>query len=120
MTYQTPRAVLNAYMDGSKQLDPDLLATCFHANAVMSGDLDGQLLVGGPAPFFDDIAKMAESGVDHSGFSAEITDLAVTGRIASALVRSKGFGGRFGFEDRFHLIEDAGGWLIISKCFTTV
>lgn len=120
MTHPTPRAVLEAYVEGSRALDRDRLAGCFHAGAVMSGDLDGKLLVGTPQPFLDDIAGMSAAGVDQGAFVAEIADLVVTGRVASATVRSKGFGGRFDFEDRFHLIEEAGGWSITSKNFTTV
>lgn len=119
MTFASPQAVLDAYIDGSRRLDRDVLARCFHPAAVMSGDLDGQLIAGTPDPFLDDVAGMAAAGVDHSGFAAEISELAATGRIASGTVTSRGFGGRFDFLDRFHMI-DSDGWLIISKVFTTI
>lgn len=120
MTHATPLALLEAYVEGSKRLDRDLLASCFHPDAVMAGDLDGTLLIGGPEPFLNDIAGMAAAGVDHSGFTAQIADLEFTGRVATGTVRSQGFGARFDFVDRFHLIEAEAGWQIVSKNFTTV
>lgn len=120
MTYATAQAVLDAYVEGTRRLDRDMLASCFHGAAVMSGDLAGQLLVGSPAPFLDDVAGMAAAGVDHSALRIEIGDLVVTGRTASATVRSWGFGARFDFVDRFHLIEGEAGWAITSKSFTTL
>lgn len=120
MSFSTPRAVLEAYIEGSKRLDRDLLARCFHPQAVMSGDLDGKLLIGGPGPFLDDVASMTTAGLDHSGLTAEIAELTTTGRIATGTVRSSGFGGRFDFLDRFHLIELEAGWQIASKSFTTL
>ena len=120
MTYPTAQSVLDAYVEGTRKLDRDLLASCFHQGAVMSGDLAGQLLVGSPTPFLDDVAGMAAAGVDHSALRIEIDDLSVIGRTASATIRSWGFGGRFDFVDRFHLIEDDAGWRIASKSFTTV
>lgn len=119
MTYASAQAVLDAYVAGTRALDPAGLASCFHADAVMAGDLAGQLLVGTPAPFFDDVAGMAAAGVDHRDLRMEISDLIVTGRTASAIIRSWGFGGRFDFVDHFHLIESGDGWVIVSKCFTT-
>jgi len=119
MTHATPLAVLEAYVEGSRRLDRDLLASCFHPQAVMAGDLAGALLIGGPEPFLSDIAGMAAAGVDHSGFVAQIADLDVTGRTAAGTVRSQGFGARFDFVDRFHLIETDAGWQIVSKNFTT-
>lgn len=120
MIYATAQAVIDAYVEGTRRLDRDMLASCFHADAVMAGDLAGNLLVGTPAPFLDDIAGMAAAGVDHSALRIEIGDLSVTGRTASATVRSRGFGGRFDFVDRFHLIEGEAGWVITSKSFTTL
>lgn len=119
MTYATAQSVVDAYVEGTRTLDRDLLASCFHAGAVMAGDLAGTLVVGTPAPFLDDVAAMAAAGVDHSGLRIEIGEMSVTGRTASATVRSWGFGGRFDFIDRFHLIESEAGWVMTSKSFTT-
>lgn len=120
MSFSTPRDVLDAYAEGCKRLDRDLLARCFHPQAVMAGDLDGKLLVGGPAPFLDDVAGIAAAGIDHTDFSANVIELTVNGRVAAGAVHSFNFAGRFEFLDRFHLIEDESGWRISSKSFTTL
>lgn len=120
MSFDTPRATLDAYAAGCKALDRDLLARCFHRAAVMSGDLGGTMLIGGPAPFLDDVAALAAAGIDHSDFAANVIELTVNGRVAAGTVHSTAFAGRFDFLDRFHLVEDTGGWLITSKCFTTL
>lgn len=120
MSFTTARDVLDAYAEGCRRLDRDLLARCFLPHAVMAGDLDGKLLVGGPEPFLDDVAGIAAAGIDHAGFAAQVIELTVNGRVAAGAVHSTGFAGRFAFLDRFHLIEDESGWLITSKSFTTL
>ena len=118
--FETCEDVLKAYMEGSRRLDRDLLADCFHPAAVMNGYLAGQLLMGGPQPFFEDVARMAVGGVRHDRFSAEIVSLEVQGRTASGAVRMSAFGDALDFKDFFHLIEDEGGWRIVSKTFTSL
>lgn len=118
--YATPDAVLEAYIQGSRALDADLLRTCFRSDAVMNGYLRGQLLLGGPEPFFQDIAGMKAGGVDHSTFNAAVTNLAVNGAIAQASVRMERLAGALDLQDYFHLIRDADGWRISSKTFSSL
>ena len=66
--YETPQAALEAYVEGSRAMDVALLRTCFHPFAVMNGYLMGKQLLGGPEPFFQDVAGMAGRGVTHASF----------------------------------------------------
>lgn len=118
--HATPDAVLEAYIEGSRALDADSLRACFHPDAVMNGYLRGQLLLGGPEPFFQDIAGMKAGGVDHAAFRATITGLTVKGDIAQGGVRMERLAGALDFQDYFHLIRDADGWRIISKTFSSL
>lgn len=118
--YATPDAVLEAYIEGSRTLDADRLRACFRPDAVMNGYLRGQLLLGGPEPFFQDIARMKASGVNHAAFHARITNLAVNGAVAQASVHMENLANALDFQDFFHLIRDADGWGIISKTFSSL
>ena len=119
-TYATPDQVLEAYIEGSRALDAERLRTCFRPDAVMNGYLRGRLLLGGPEPFFQDIAGMKAGGVDHSAFSAAVTSLAVNGDIAQGAVRMEKLAGQLDFQDYFHLVRDDDGWRIISKTFSSL
>ncbi len=119
MQYTTPQAVLQAYMDGSRDLDRAKLATCFHPKAVLTGFLKGTTVVATPALFLDDVSHIVAAGVRHNGYEAKIETLTVEGTVASASITMSGFAG-MNFKDYMHLIEESGRWSIISKLFTTV
>lgn len=114
-------AVLNNYMKGTYEADVDLLKNAFHPQAIMTGYMGDQLMIGDPNPFFEDIGSnpsMASQGMEYKG---EITSLRVNGNIADAVIYETGFYGDGTLENHFHLLKDANGdWKIISKCFTTV
>lgn len=107
------RAVIESYVKGSKDADVALLRSVFHPQAVMVGYFRGTLLCGSPDPFFDSVAK---GGPQPAGYDAEIVDVVVDGRTASVTLLERGFAG-MDFVDRFHLVEDAGAWRIVSKLF---
>lgn len=118
--YESCIELLEAYIDGSRRMDVDVLRGCFHPRAVMNGYLAGQRLLGWPEPFFQDIAGMKADGVSHDAFDALVEQLDVTGDVASAVVRMDRLGDRMNFRDYFHLLRDEGGWLITSKTFTSL
>ncbi|WP_448950287.1 nuclear transport factor 2 family protein [Labrys neptuniae] len=119
MSYATPRAVLEAYIDGSRDLDRAKLETCFHPKAVMNGFLMGHAVIGTPELFLNDIDRMAREGVRNEGYKAEIDGLLVQGSVASATIAMAGLAG-LTFKDFMHVVEEDGRWSIISKLFTTV
>jgi len=107
------RAVIEKYVKGSRDGDVALLRSIFHPGAVMVGYLGGNLTTGSPEPFFEHVARSGPAG---AGYVAEIADLQVDGRTASATLFESGFAG-LDFVDRFHLIEEGGAWRIASKLF---
>lgn len=113
------RKTVQQYIDGSYSGDVDKLRTVFHPKALMSGYLQGQLLIGDPEPFFANIEKnpsMSETGVPYK---AEIESINVAGQVASVTLVETGFFGAMNFTNYFHLLKDEGEWKIISKTFTS-
>lgn len=115
----TPQDVLQAYMDGSRDLDRARLAPCFHPKAILTGFLAGKSISGTPELFLADVDKIAAAGVHNTDYSARIESLTVQGSIASARIVMSGFAG-LNFNDFMHLVEENGRWSIVSKLFTTV
>ena len=119
MPFTSPREALQAYIDGSRDLDPASLAECFHPQAIMTGFLLGNAVVGTPQLYIDDIARMAAQGVSNESYDAHVVGLTVEGSVASGTVVMSGLAG-LNFNDFMHLVEKDGRWSIISKLFTTV
>jgi len=111
------REVIEQYIDGTFNGDGKVLRACFHPKAVMNGYFQGQLLMGGPEPFFEQIENnpsMADGGAPYKG---EITTIDVVGDVASVTLKEAGFAGSMKFTDYFHLLKERGEWKIISKTF---
>ena len=119
MQANTPQEVLQAYMDGSRDLNRAKIAPCFHPKAILSGFLKGQAIIGTPELYLADVDRMLAAGVRNTGYQARIDSLAVQGSVASATIIMSGLAG-LNFEDFMHLVEENGRWSIISKLFTTV
>ena len=115
----SPSAVLQAYVDGSRDLDCTKLVKCFHPKAIMTGILVDEPIAGTPELYLADIDRMASQGVSNEGYEARIESLIVKGSVASATVIMSGLAG-LNFNDFMHLVEEDGHWSIISKLFTTV
>jgi hypothetical protein len=120
MPFETARQTVEAYAEGCRKLDHNMLVECFHANARMCGNLDGMPVDATPQLFLDDVAAMNAAGVDHSRLQIACTEFWEHGDIAIASVATMGFGGRLAFEDRLHLFRGSDGWAIVSKLFSTV
>jgi len=113
------RKTIQQYIDGSYSGDVEKLRSTFHPKALMSGYLQGQLLIGDPEPFFADMEKnpsMSETGVPYK---AEIESINVAGQVASVTLLETGFFRGMNFTNYFHLLKDEGEWKIISKTFTS-
>ena len=50
---EAARRIIEQYIDGTFNGDGKALRACFHPKAVMNGYFQGQLLIGGPEPFFE-------------------------------------------------------------------
>jgi hypothetical protein len=113
-------AVMKRYTDAAFEGDADGLRACFHADAVMSGLLGDQLLMGSPGPFFTDIGRrpsMESTGVLYKPI---VVSVDVLGRVSCLRIDETGFFGAMSFANWFHLLKgDDGRWLIVSKAFMT-
>ncbi len=113
------RQAVQHYIDGSYLGSVETLRKVFHPKALMSGYLQGQLLIGTPEPFFSDVEKrppMAETGAPYK---AEIKSVDVAGPIASVKIVETGFFGVMNFTNFFQLLKEDGEWKIISKIFNS-
>ena len=106
------RAVVEAYIDGSRRGDADLLRSIFHPQAVMMGYLAGNLMSGSPEPFFEHAAR----GAQPESYSGRVGEIRVDGDVATATLHEEGFA-ELDFVDHFHLLREDGTWRITSKVF---
>jgi hypothetical protein len=116
---QAVRNVVQQYVDGTYKGDAAALRACFHAQAVMNGYLQDQLLLGSPEPFFENIESQPPMVETDAPYSAEITQVDVTGNVASVTLRETGYASTIAFTNYFHLIKQQDEWKILSKTFTT-
>jgi hypothetical protein len=114
------RAVLERYVDATFRADLEGLRSTFHPEAFMAGYLGDALIVGSPESFFADIGSRPAMATTGAPYEADIADIHVAGRVASARVEESGFFGQTGFINYFHLLDVGGGWKIVSKTFQTV
>jgi len=109
----TPKAVVEAYIHGTKTRDVALLKTIFADGAKMTGYLGPDLVQDGPEPFYGAL-EANEVGGDYT---AEITALTEADKIASASIVEKNLLG-MSFDNHFHLMQlEDGTWRIASKLF---
>ena len=110
------RAVIQEYVDACAAGSVERLRAIFHENALMSGYMMGEYLMGPPEPFFQ-VVENPPPGVNAGGaYQAEITHVEVSGPTASITLKEAGFMG-MNFTDYFHLARVNGEWKIISKTF---
>jgi hypothetical protein len=116
MSDAAARAVIEEYVAACRIRSVERLERIFHPEALMSGYLMDQRLVGSTQPFYDAVrnAPAAASG----DYRAEITRVDVAGRVASVTLEEQGFLG-LSFTNYFDLLETEGRWQIVAKTFTT-
>lgn len=113
---QGVRAALQLYLDGARAGDVDRVRRAFHPQARMSGYLQGQMLVGGPEPFYEAVTHAPPPAKTGEPFRAEIAQLSVADRVASVTIVENSYLG-MNFTSFFHLLEIDGSWQIVSKTF---
>ena len=110
---ESPQAVVEAYVTGTKTRDVALLRQVFHESAVMSGYLGPDLLCGGPEPFYGAL-EANEVGPDYSH---EIVSVITDDSIATAELHEANLLG-LSFTNHFHMARQIDGtWRIVSKLF---
>ena len=118
-TEEKVRSVVGQYIKGTFEADAELLRDSFHEKAVMNGYLDGQLMMGDPKPFIDDITSRPSMKQDGVPYQADITHIEISGNVANVTMKEKGFGGKLNFVNYFQLLNTENEWKIFSKTFTT-
>ena len=111
--------VISHYMTGTFEANGELLKSVFHPSAVMNGFLGDKKLIGKPEVFIKDVTSKPSMKATGAAYKGEVTDIAVSGKIAAVVFEETGFYGEGAFTNYFHLIEKDGDWKIISKTFTT-
>lgn len=111
------RAVIEEYVAACRVRSVERLKAIFHPDAIMSGYLMEQQLVGSPQPFWDALVH-APADPPGARYEAQITSVDIVGRIASVTLKEQGFLG-LSFTDYFHLVKIDGQWRIVAKTFTT-
>jgi Putative lumazine-binding len=114
------RAVMERYADAVYRADAPALRGLFHPGASMNGYLGDEFLVGTPEPFFADIESHPPMADSDAPFKAEISDIQVAGRAASAALEETGFFGSARFINYFHLLKIEGEWKLIGKTFASL
>jgi len=115
--YAAVRHLLQQYIEGSYTANVDLLKTCFHADAVMSGYLEDELDIGTPQPFYDELEAATSSREAGENYLGEIGFIHICGPIASASVVEANLLG-VNYVNHFHLLKIEGAWRIVSKIYT--
>ena len=117
--YASVRTVIDNYIKGSYTADTDLLKRCFHQNALMSGYYQGDLDIGSPQLFFDQLESELSSKSSGEDYKAEVTFIHIAGCMASAgLVEDNLLG--TSYVNHFHLLKIDDQWRIISKIYVDV
>ena len=117
--YASVRTVIDNYIKGSYTADTDLLKRCFHPNALMSGYSRGDLDIGSPQPFFDQLEFEQSSKSSGEDYQAEISFIHIAGCMASAgLVEDNLLGTNY--VNHFHLLKIDDQWCIVSKIYVDV
>ncbi|MDR0818004.1 MAG: nuclear transport factor 2 family protein [Oscillospiraceae bacterium] len=113
------KATVDDYIQGTYTADAALLKSVFHEKAALSGYMSAEILIASPEAFIADVTSKPSMKSSGTQYETEVTDIEITGKIATATVTETGFFGEVSFRDYFHLIHDK-EWKIISKLFTTL
>ena len=117
--YASVRTVIESYIEGSYNADTDLLKRCFHPDALMSGYYRGDLEIGSPQTFFDQLDSEPSSKSSGEDYRAEISFIHIAGGMASAGVVEDNLLGT-NYVNHFHLLKIDDQWSIVSKIYVNV
>ena len=117
--YAAIRQVLENYIKASFTADTDLLKSVFHEQSMMSGYVDGQLDIGTPQAFYDELEASPSSKDSGEDYRAEISFIQIVGSIASAgIVEDNHLGTNY--VNHFHLLKIKDDWKITSKIYQDI
>jgi hypothetical protein len=106
------KGVIERYIQGTRTSDVEMLKQVFHPNAVMSGYLGPDLLIGSVQPFYEHLTN----NTVEPEYVAEPSEIVVEGLTARArLIEDNLYG--MSFINDFHLLKSHDNWQIVSKLF---
>ena len=107
--------VVQAYIDGSRTGDADVLRGAFHPDARMYGSISGQRF---DLPIGEFFALANDKPADVDGtYEGRIVSVEQVGDAATAAIEETGFWGTLSFTDFFSLSRFDGEWKIVNKTF---
>jgi hypothetical protein len=113
--YTAITQVVQAYIEGSRSGDADLLRGAFHPDARMYGSIAGQRF---DLPIQEFFALTSSQPADVDGtYEARIVSVEQVGDAATAAIEETGFWGSLCFTDFFALSRFEGEWKIVNKTF---
>ena len=110
-------AAVQQYVDGCRTGNVEQLKALFHPDAQMIGQLQGNLMYGGPEPFFAAVVEQPSPAEAGNDYETVISDVSVAGPVAQATLREQGYMG-LNFTNYFQLLYSEGSWRITSKSFS--
>jgi hypothetical protein len=114
--YEDVEVVANAYIKATYKGDLDQMRSIFSSTAVMNGYLDGELISGGPEPFFNQLETSPSLESLGAPYKAEVKSIDVDGDVASVVIHETGYG-PMTFTNYLHLVKKDTKWEITSKTF---
>lgn len=121
MSTETVKKVVQNYIDATYTGNADLLASCFHKDATMTGYMGPNLVIATPGVFVDEIRNNPSMQSQGHPFKGQIEDIYVNGGVAVVRLHETGMWGEGEVMELFQLLLDNdGAWKIIAKCFTTL
>ncbi|HZU62519.1 MAG TPA: nuclear transport factor 2 family protein [Novosphingobium sp.] len=108
--------VVFKYINGIRDSDPDLVASAFHAQAVMTGHFGGQFMVIPNAGAFvaDYMRKAPPTHESSPDFEGRIVRVDQYGTLANVAIEENGLEGH-DMRSVFILHKIDGAWLIVQK-----
>ena len=114
--FNSPAAVVQGYVDACYTGDAKKLESLFHEKALMTGHSKNGFYLGSPEPFFERIRTSKSLKAQNAPYVARITQVQVSGSIASVTLEETGYFGR-GYTDIFSLARLDGEWKILTKTY---
>jgi hypothetical protein len=111
-------ALLQRYFDGLYRGDVDLLASVFHPQARLYGEVNGKVLLRDVEPYLEVVATRASPQSLGEAQRMQVAALRIDGSVALATARCEMLG--FNYLDQLSLLKDEGRWAIVAKLYTHV
>ena len=114
--FNTPKAVIEEYIEACRVGSSERLQHIFHPQALMSGYYQGEFYLGSPQPFIDEVSQEPCPAETGAPYHADISEIEISGNMASGFIKEVGFLGD-NYTNWFHLAKLGNEWKIICKSY---